>query len=356
MARQLSPGEVILDTPIDEQKDEWFDDLNVRLTCPDCREVPPNLVEEFSSGDTVCGSCGLVLSGRVVDTRSEWRTFSNDDQGNDDPSRVGEAANHLLNGSQLQTNIAFGDGGRLNRDLHRAQNKSTHDKTTKNLLAAYKQIGSYCEAIQLPATVSESAKDMYKQVDDAKLFKGKSTDAIISGCIFIACRQLNCPRTFREIYALTNVPKKEIGKIFKSLEKFLTQKNSGSSKLSSSGMVMGGNYKQSQSTSAEDLLLRFCNKLGVSNSTSLIGMDLAKRISQSGVIAGRSPLSVAAACIYMISYLMGEPKTPKEISDVASVSDGTIRTAYKMLYTQRDDLIREEWLQKGGDKSRLPTS
>lgn len=45
----------------------------------------PNLVEEFSAGDTICGSCGRVLSERGIDTRSEWRTFSNDDQGNDDP-------------------------------------------------------------------------------------------------------------------------------------------------------------------------------------------------------------------------------------------------------------------------------
>lgn len=31
------------------------------LKCPDCQEVPPNLVEEFSSGDMVCASCGLVV-------------------------------------------------------------------------------------------------------------------------------------------------------------------------------------------------------------------------------------------------------------------------------------------------------
>jgi len=197
---------------------------------------------------------------------------------------------------------------------------------------------------------------MYKQVDDAKLFKGKSADAIVSGCIFIACRQLGCPRTFREIYTLTKVPKKEIGKIFKTLEKFLTQKNGPGSKSAAGSMSLGGGFKQSQSTSADQLLLRFCNKLNVSRTTSIMGMDLAQRISQSGVIAGRSPLSVAAACIYMISYLMGEGKTPKEISDVASVSDGTIRTAYKMLYAQRDELVLDEWLKKGGDKSRLPTS
>lgn len=31
------------------------------LMCPDCKENPPNLTEEFSSGDVVCMSCGVVV-------------------------------------------------------------------------------------------------------------------------------------------------------------------------------------------------------------------------------------------------------------------------------------------------------
>ena len=204
----------------------WQENLNLSVVCPDCKEFPPNLVEEFSSGDMVCGSCGLVLGDRIVDTRSEWRTFSNDDQGNDDPSRVGDGANPLLNGSQLQTTISFGDGGSgRSRELHRAQNKSTHDKSTKGLLAAYKEIGAFCDAINIPKNVSDTAKHLFKLVDDAKAFKGKPQDVLSAGCIFIACRQCGVPRTFREVFAVTKVAKKEIGRIFKALEKFFAAQN-----------------------------------------------------------------------------------------------------------------------------------
>ncbi len=202
----------------------WRENLNLQMICRECKEFPPNLKEEFSSGDMVCASCGLVLGDRIVDTRSEWRTFSNDDQGNDDPSRVGDGANPLLNGSQLQTSIAFGEGGR-SRELHRAQNKATHDKATKGLLAAYKEIGALCDASNLPKNVSDTVKHLFKMVDDAKAFKGKSQDAIIAGCIFIGCRQCKIPRTFREIFALTKVSKKEIGRVFKALEKFFAAQN-----------------------------------------------------------------------------------------------------------------------------------
>lgn len=206
--------------PAPEKESDWQENLNTTLMCNDCKEFPPNLVEEFSSGDMVCGSCGLVLSERIVDSRSEWRTFANDDQGNDDPSRVGDGANPLLNGSQLSTGIAFGDGNKIARDLNRIQGKNAGDKTTKNLLSAYKEIGAHCDAVNIPKNVSDTAKHLFKLVDDAKAFKGKSQDAIIAGCIFIACRQCGVPRTFREIYALTKVSKKDIGRTFKALEKF----------------------------------------------------------------------------------------------------------------------------------------
>ena len=231
----------------------WRENLNMQMICGDCKEYPPNLVEEFSSGDMVCGSCGLVLGDRIVDTRSEWRTFSNDDQGNDDPSRVGDGANPLLNGSQLQTSISFGDGAsnHKSRDLHRAQNKSTHDKSTKSLLAAYKEIGALCDALNLTKNVSDTAKHLFKDVNDAGAFKGKSQETIVAGVIFIACRQCNVGRTFREIYALTKVPKAEIGRVFKALEKFFAKKNQ--EKLD--GVVQaGGKFTPAK----KELLLLIC--------------------------------------------------------------------------------------------------
>ena len=203
-----------------------MENLTLNLMCRECKEDPPNIVEDFSAGDTICGSCGLVLGDRIVDTRSEWRTFTNDDQNNDDPSRVGDGANPLLNGAQLQTDIAFvGGASAKSRDLSRAQNKATHDKSTKTLLAAYKEIGSLCDGIGIPKNVSDTAKHLFKITVDENAFRGKSQETVIAGCIFIACRQCKVPRTFREIFDLTKVSKPEIGRVFKALEKFFNGRN-----------------------------------------------------------------------------------------------------------------------------------
>jgi len=46
------------------------EDLSNQLLCPDCKTFPPDLVEEYSSGDMVCNECGIVVGSRIIDTRS----------------------------------------------------------------------------------------------------------------------------------------------------------------------------------------------------------------------------------------------------------------------------------------------
>ncbi|KAJ1930848.1 transcription initiation factor IIB, partial [Kickxella alabastrina] len=41
--------------PLSSPDKKW----SVVLMCPDCRKEPPNIVEDFASGDLVCGDCGL---------------------------------------------------------------------------------------------------------------------------------------------------------------------------------------------------------------------------------------------------------------------------------------------------------
>ena len=221
----LSPGEIPEAPPV-KAPEAFQENLNIHLICPECREVPPNLTEDFTAGDTICASCGLVLGSRIVDTRSEWRTFANDDQGNDDPSRVGEAANPLLNGEQLDTTISFKTGGAAARDLTRAQNKTIGEKGQKALLSAYKQISAVCDAHHISSTVTNTAKLNFKTVEEGKILKGKSNDAVMASCIFLACRQHGVPRSFREVHEMCNVSKKEIGRTFKMIEKFIAKEAS----------------------------------------------------------------------------------------------------------------------------------
>jgi transcription initiation factor TFIIB len=337
-------------------QDPWKDNLSNILMCPDCKENPPNLIEEFSSGDMVCGSCGVVVGDRIIDSRSEWRTFANDDQGNDDPSRVGEAEDPLLSsGPQLATRVGEGSNAQ-GHNLKRVSEKAAKaDRQANGQSTAYSVIQSFCDTMSTGAVVTNTAKHIFKLADEAKFLKGKPVEAIIAGCIFIACRQNGVPRTFREIYALTRVSKKEIGRVFKALEGFI-QKHNAKNPNDPLGIQ---NYEVKGSTGADELCARYCSQLGFRNPQRIekISSLLAAKTSSVPDLAGRSPLSVAAACIYFSSHLMGEPKSSKEIASVAGVSDGTIKTAYKFLHQARERLVDPEWLVNGqGSMDQLPVN
>jgi len=345
-----------------EGEDVPAENLNIRLICKECLEDPPNLIEDWKEGTMVCASCGLVLMTDMIDYKSEWRKFQNDDQGSDDPSRVGDASNPLLNGSQLSTQIAYVGGDGRNRELQRAQNRANEDKNNKALLEGYRQIEQYTDTIGLPSNVADLAKLLYKntvespKTDSPKAIRGKSTDVFVAGCFLIACRQRGVPRSFKEITKLTNVPKKEIGRVFKSLEEHF-KKQSRHNRASTGNHPDGDTYQSTTSTAPKDLCGRFGGILGLSIPISIIAGECAALLLSSGILAGRSPLSVAAAALYIISNLMGHPKTAKEVGEACGVSDGTIRMAWKRVHEEKDryDIIQEDWIRKGGDRERLPS-
>ena len=116
-------------------------------------------------------------------------------------------------------------------------------------------------------------------------------------------------------------------------------------------------YTTTQSTNPKELATRFCNKLNLPYRSSSVAVGIADRIDKLGLLAGRSPLSIVAACIYMASHIIGQPKSPKDIAAVASVSDGTIRHAYKLIFPRREELVDAELVSGGkGDISLLPQS
>lgn len=74
---------------------------------------------------------------------------------------------------------------------------------------------------------------------------------------------------------------------------------------------------------------RFCNHLGLPYNVQRAAFNVAVKQRDLGVLAGRSPISVAAACIYFTCCLYDHRKPASEIAKVAGVSEMTLRFAYK---------------------------
>lgn len=238
----------------------------------------------------------------------------------------------------------------LAKELQRAASRGSAARSERNLAQAFRDISSWCDQFSLPKTISDIAKQLYKRSDEEKLLRGKSLDAVIAACIFIACRQAHVPRTFREICNLTHVSKKTLGQCYKALEQAFNLTPGASSTASSMALA------PSASTSAEDLLVRYCNHLDLPPNVQSICSDIIIEARKNGIADGRSPVSIAGGAIYFTCQLLGKPKSAKEISSVAGVSEGTIKLVYRLYYADRERLVKQEWIDAGkADLNRLPS-
>jgi len=292
--------------------------------CPSHPEA--HLVEDYRAGDMICSECGLVVGDRVIDVGSEWRTFSANDKNSKttDNSRVGGPENPLLT-NDLSTSMIMPVGpGALNEDgSAKYQNRRQISSSDRTLIAAFREIVQMADRLNLPAMIPERAKVLFKQVHDTKCMKGKSGDAIASACLYIACRQEAVPRTFKEICAVSKVSKKDIGKCFKQIVRTLE---------TSMELIKSG-----------DFMSRFCSNLGLSQTIQRASIHIATKAVDLDLVPGRSPISVAAAAIYMACSASKEKKTQKEIGDIAGVAEVTIKQAYKLMLPRAKDLFPESF-------------
>ncbi|KAG6547635.1 hypothetical protein Mapa_011084 [Marchantia paleacea] len=306
-----------------------------KVVCPECHRAT-EVVVDHAAGDMVCSECGLVLEAHSIDETSEWRTFSNESSSND-PVRVGGPSNPLLTDGGMSTIITKPNGaqGDFMSSLGRWQNRGSNPD--RSLIIAFRTIATMADRLGLVSTIKDRANEIYKKVEDLKSIRGRSQDAILAACLYIACRQEDKPRTFKEICSVANgASKKEIGRATKFIVKQLEEEMGMSMEM---GTIHAG-----------DFLRRFCSHLGMTNNAVRAATDSVKRSEQLDI--RKSPISIAAAAIYMISQLSDDKKPLKDISRVAGVAEVTIRNSYKDLYPHASKLI-PEWFAKEEDLKNL---
>ncbi|XP_015791881.1 transcription initiation factor IIB [Tetranychus urticae] len=287
-----------------------------------CREHPDaTLIEDYRAGDMICSECGLVVGDRVIDVGSEWRTFSNE-KANADPSRVGAAENPLMENNDLSTIIARAEPNSSGEGF-KYSSKKQMSSSERSLLNGFKEISDMADKINLAKTIVERANLLFKQVHDSRTTKGRSNDAIASACLYISCRQEGVPRTFKEICAVSKVSKKEIGRCFKLILKALET--------------------NVDTITTGDFMVRFCSNLGLSSAIQKAATHIARKAVELDIVPGRSPISVAAAAIYMACQ---DSKTPKEIGDIAGVAEVTIRQSYRLMAPRAADLFPADFPHK----------
>ncbi|MEM3382395.1 MAG: transcription initiation factor IIB, partial [Candidatus Bathyarchaeia archaeon] len=76
---------------------------------------------------------------------------------------------------------------------------------------------------------------------------------------------------------------------------------------------------------------KIASKVSISMKTQRTAIKILKEARRVGIAAGKDPMGLAAAALYVACVLEGEKKTQKDIAEVANVTEVTVRNRYKGL-------------------------
>jgi transcription initiation factor TFIIB len=300
------------------------------MKCPSCGSF--HLMIDYSRAELVCSKCGLVIDAELIDQGPEWRAF--DSEQREKKARTGSPMTYTIHDKGLSTNIGWQNRDAYGRSIptrNRAQiyrlrkwhaRTRISDYADRNLAIALSTLDRMSSTLGLPRNVRETAAMIYRKAVRKKLIRGRSIDGIAAAVLYAACRQCNVPRTLNEISKVVNISNKEIGRNFRNLSRKLDLKL--------------------LPTKPQDYISRFSNKLNLSRDTQNMSLEILRKAAGKELNSGRGPSGLAAAALYIAIVLFDERRTQRELSEIAGVTEVTIRNRYKELIKKLDIDMRKD--------------
>ncbi len=307
-----------------EKKNKNKQKVEETLVCPKCG--CKHLVKDYSRAELVCEKCGLVIDQDFIDHGPEWRAF--DSEQREKKARTGSPVTYRRHDKGLSTNIgwqnrdAYGKSipTRNRAQLYRLRKWQTRtrisDGTERNLAIALSNLDRMSSSMGLPRNVRETAAMIYRKAARRKLTRGRNIEGVTAAVLYAACRQCNVPRTLEEISKMAQIKKKEIGRNYRDISRKLELKL--------------------LPTMPQDYISRFCSQLKLSTDVQIKTIEILKKAAEKELTSGRSPTGIASAALYIASVLCGERRTQREVSEVAGVTEVTIRNRYKEITEKLD--------------------
>ena len=315
-----------LRTNVDESRTEpteRTDSNEDTTTCPEC---DARLEADSEHGETVCTECGLVVEEDEIDRGPEWRAFDSAEK--DQKSRVGAPTTNMMHDKGLSTNIGWQDkdaygnslGSRQRQKMQRLRKWNerfrTRDSKERNLKQALGEIDRMASALGLPENVRETASVIYRRALDENLLPGRSIEGVSTAALYTAARQAGIPRSLDEIERVSRVDRMELTRTYRYIIRELNL--------------------EVKPADPESYIPRFVSDLDLSDEVERRARELIEAARGDGLLSGKSPVGLAAAAVYAAALLCNEKVTQNDVSEVADISEVTIRNRYKELLEAGD--------------------
>jgi len=280
--------------------------------CPSCLNL--KIVTDQNTGELFCSKCGLVLTDKITDTGAEWRSFSSD-EGN--KARTGAGTSIRMHDMGLSTVIGAANKDSTGKPLSASVKSSierlrtwdsrsqANSSADRNLRQALNEMDKLKDKLALSDAVIEKAAYIYRKAMERKLVRGRSIQGLVAACLYAACRNTETPRTLDDISQGINIRRKDVARCYRLLFRELELK------MPVVDPVKG--------------VSRIASIAGLSEKCKRNAITMLNKAKKIGAVAGKDPMGIAAAALYLSCISIGESKSQKDISQASGVTEVTIR-------------------------------
>lgn len=278
--------------------------LNIK--CPDCGSS--DFFINKHKGEVICKKCAMVVDDALCDL---GRERAMDQETLETHSRSGapfdpRVANNLATtiGNTHDLSGLSKNTQQLIKRIKKKNNwtSSGIEQNLRNALTHLKLISDY---LSLPDNVEKEVARIYRRSVEQGLTKARSCEMVLIGCVYISCRIHGIPKKMEEVAEAQGITKKSLGKIYKMLLRELKINIIPSNPI--------------------DYLGRFTSELKLSPKVQSKAIELIDCARKKKLTSGISPLSLAAASLYISALMNKEKKGQKKVSDVCGITETTLR-------------------------------
>ena len=257
----------------------------------------------------------------MMDKGPEWRAFTLEEKAS--RSRVGLPTSYSIHDKGLSTAIGQVDRDAFGRKLptstrlqmwrlRKWQIRSrVHSSIDRNLAQAMAELERLSSMISISPPIKEKAAVAYRKALEKGLVRGRSINAIVAAALYAACRKSGSPRSLSEIAKASLVDKKDVARCYRLL-------------------LQGLDFHMPISDPLT-YVSKIAEKTGISGKTQGAAIAILREARQKRFSAGKDPMGLAAAALYIACLQNTEKKTQKDIAEASGVTEVTVRNRYKDL-------------------------
>jgi len=290
---------------------------DIKQNCLRCGKKA--LITDTETGEIFCGGCGFVLSERIESTGPERRSFPDDRISRE---RTGVRTSLAIHDQGLSTVISPTNRDATGQPLSNSMKKtlkrlriwdsrSQNDSIDRNFRQAFNELYRLKDKLSLSDSVVEKAAYIYRKALEKKLVRGRSISGMMGSSLYAACREVETPRTLKEIADTMNIKKGDLAACYRLLVKELDMK-----------MPVVDSTQN---------VARIASKIGLSEKTQRYAIEILKKAEEEKVSAGKNPMALAATALYISCVKMGVRHTQRDFAEAANITEVTIRNRYKGL-------------------------